>query len=143
MCKKCKNYHPTILHGYQYNMQNNATGKNDDTKKEETQLSNRCTEIEDFSRASLKQETSMVNMCVTPVTVKHKSSSREVKTFAMLDNFCKGTFLKEDLLKKLKIGGNALLISIKILNGENKFQSHAVDSLQVCNFNTKSSSRYK
>ena len=77
-------------------------------------------------------------MCVVPVTVKHKNFSREVKTFAMLDTCSEGTFVKEDLLKKLKIGGKATSISIKTLNGENTFQSHAIDGLQVCNFNTKS-----
>ena len=114
ICKECENYHPTThptaLHGYQYKKQNNAPGKNDDRKKEETQLSNRCTEI-DFSSASINQETNMVSMCVVPVTVKHKNSSREVKTFAMLDNCSQGTFDKEGLLKKLKIGGRATSIS--------------------------------
>ena len=45
ICKECKNYHPTALHGYQCKKQNNAPGKNDDGKKEETQLSDRCTEM--------------------------------------------------------------------------------------------------
>ena len=116
ICKECKNYHPTALHGYQYKKQKSKPGKNDDEKKEETQLSNRCTEIEDFSNVSINQETSMVSMCVVPVTVKHKNSSREVKTFAMSDNCSQGTFLKEDLLKQLKIGGRATSISIKTLN---------------------------
>ena len=138
ICKECKNYHPTALHGYQYKKQKSEPGKNDDEKKEETQLSNRCTEIEDFSNVSINQETSMVSMCVVPVIVKHKNSSREVKTFAMLDNCSQGTFVKEDLLKKLKIGGRATSISIKTLNGENTFQSHVVDSLQVCSAITKS-----
>ena len=80
----------------------------------------------------------MVSVCVVPVTVKHKNSSREVTTFAMLDNCSQGTFVKEDLLKKLKIGGRATSISIKTLNGENTFQSHAVHGQQVCNSNTKS-----
>ena len=61
-----------------------------------------------------------------------------MKTFAMLDNCSQGTFVKEDLLKKLKIGGRATSISIKTLNGENTFQSHAVDGLQVCSSNAKS-----
>ena len=113
-------------------------GKNDDGKKKETQMSNRCTEIQDFSNAFINQETSMVSMCVVPVTVKHRNSSREVKTFAVLDNCSQGTFGKEDLLKKLKTGGRATSISIKTLNGENTFQSHVVDSLQVCSAITKS-----
>ena len=137
ICKECKNY-PTALHGYQYKKQKSEPGKNDDKKKEETQLSNRCTEIEDFSNVSINQETNMVSMCVVPVIVKHKNSSREVKTFAMLDNCSQRTFVKEDLLKKLKIGGRATSISIKTLNGENTFQSHAVDGLQVCSSNAKS-----
>ena len=56
----------------------------------------------------------------------------------MFDNCSQGTFVKEDLLKKLKIGGRATSISIKTLNGENTFQSHAVDGLQVCSSNAKS-----
>ena len=80
----------------------------------------------------------MISMYVVPVTVKHKNSSRKVKTFAMLDNCSQGTLIKEDLLKKLKIGERATSISIKTLNRENTFQPHAVDDLQVYNSNTKS-----
>ena len=80
----------------------------------------------------------MISVHVVPVTVKHKNSSRKVKTFAMLDNCSQGTLIKEDLLKKLKIGGRATSISIKILNGEKTFWLHAVDGLQVYNSNTKS-----
>ena len=97
------NFKTTALHDYQHKKKKNEPGKNDDEKKEKTQLSNRCTEIEDFSNVSINQETSMVSMCVVPVTVKHKNSSREVKTLAMLDNCSQGTFVKEDLLKKLKL----------------------------------------
>ena len=80
----------------------------------------------------------MVSMCVVPVTVKHRNSSREVKPFAMLDNCSQGTFGKEDLLKKLKIGGRPASISIKTINGENTFQLHVFDGLQVCSATTKS-----
>ena len=38
----------------------------------------------------------------------------------------------------MKIGGRATSISIKILNGENTFQSHAVDGLQICSSNAES-----
>ena len=61
----------TPLPGYQYKKQNNAPGKNDNGKKEETQLPSRCTEIEDLSTAFINQETSMVSICVVPVTVMH------------------------------------------------------------------------
>ena len=95
LCKDCKNYHPTTV---ECKKQNNAPGQNDDgINKEETQLSNRCLKIEDSSRASISQETSMASMCVFPMTVKHKISSREVKTFVMLVNCSQGTFVKEDL----------------------------------------------
>ena len=48
ICRECKNYHPTALHGYQYKKKSNAPEKSGDGEKEETQLSNRCTEIQDF-----------------------------------------------------------------------------------------------
>ena len=99
-------------------------------------MSNMCTGIEDFIKASINQETSMVSMCVVPVTVKHKNSSREVTTFAMLENCSQGTFFK-GLLKKLKIGGSATSISIKTLKRENTFQSNAVEGLEVCNSSIK------
>ena len=91
ICEECKNYHPTALQGYQYKKQNKPPAKNDDGKKEETQISNRSTETEDFSNDSINQGTSMVSMCVVPVTVKHKNSSREVKTLPILDNCSQGT----------------------------------------------------
>ena len=75
------------------------------------------------------------------MTVKHKTSSREVKTFAMLSNCSQGTFVKEALLKKLEIGGRATLISVETLNRKNTFQLHTVDALQVCYCNTNSKKR--
>ena len=82
----------------------------------------------------------MISVHVVPVTVKHKNSSRKVKTFAMLDNCSQGTLIKEDLLKKLKIGGRATSISIKILNGEKTF--HCM-RLMVCKFTIPILSRRK
>ena len=82
----------------------------------------------------------MISVHVVPVTVKHKNSSRKVKTFAMLDNCSQGTLIKEDLLKKLKIGGRATSISIKILNGEKTFRCM---QLMVCKFTIPILSRRK
>ena len=65
-------------------------------------MSNRCTEIDDISSASINQETSMISMCVVPVTVKHKKSNREVKTFAMFDNCSQGTQMVITCLKLTK-----------------------------------------
>ena len=98
---------------------------------------NRYKEIEYFSSASLTKKL----VCVVAVTVKHKNSSREVKTFAILNNCSQGTFVKEALLKKLEIGGRATSISVETLNRENTFQLHTVDALQVCNCNTNSKKR--
>ena len=61
-----------------------------------------------------------------------------VRTFAMPDNCIQGTFVTEDLLKKLKIGGRATSKSIKSLDGKNTFPSDTIDDLQVCDSNTNS-----
>ena len=80
----------------------------------------------------------MASTCVVPLTVKHKNSCKEVKTFGVLDNCSQGTFATESLVKKSNIGGKATSILMKTLNGVNTFQLHAVDGLQVCNSSTKS-----
>ena len=80
----------------------------------------------------------MASTCFVPLTVKHKNSCKEVKTFGIFDNCSQGTFAKENLVKKLNIGGKATSILMKTLNGVNTFQLHAVDGLKVCNSSTKS-----
>ena len=42
-------------------------------------------------------------LSMVPLTMKHKNSSKKVKSFPMLKNCSQGTFLKEDLLKNIEV----------------------------------------
>ena len=68
-------------------------------------------------------------MCVVPVRVKHNSSDKEVKTFALLDTCSQGTFLTEDFVSKFVVSGVKTSIKIKTLNGNQKQSLSLVQGL--------------
>ena len=41
----------------------------------------------------------VISMCVVPVRLRHYNSWKEVKTFALLDSYSQGKFMKEWILK--------------------------------------------
>ena len=44
-------------------------------------------------------------MCVVPVVIKHKDSTKEIITHTILDSCSQGTFIVEDLVNGLEIDG--------------------------------------
>ena len=70
-------------------------------------------------------------MCVVPVKASHSISKKEFCTYAMLNNCSQGTFIKEDIQKKLGAFGREADITVKALNGEQNVTSTAVFGLRV------------
>ena len=71
-------------------------------------------------------------MCVVPVKVKHKGSNPVYSIFAMLDNSSQGKFVKTSLMKTLRIKGQTTSIIVKILLGEERHSTFALEGLKVC-----------
>ena len=76
-------------------------------------------------------ESKIISMCVVPVKVNHSKSKKEFSTYAMLDNCSQGTFIKEDIQKKLGAVGREADTTVRTLNGEQSMKSTAVSGLRV------------
>ncbi|MEL7338835.1 MAG: DUF1759 domain-containing protein [Bacteroidota bacterium] len=121
ICKHCNGKHPSGLHGYIPKKRNDTTLRKDvPLKKEEQQVTNYATRLEDS-----------VSMCVVPVKIRKEGTEQDFHTFAMLDNCSQGTFVTEDLLRKLEIPGTSTRITIKTLSGETSIDSTTVTGLEV------------
>ena len=73
----------------------------------------------------------VISMCVVSVQLRHYNSDKELSTFALLDVCSQGTFITDDLLKKLGLSGARTSINIKTLNGNKKVKSSLIEGLMV------------
>ena len=78
-----------------------------------------------------KLEADVISMCIVAVWVSHKSSRKMVKTYGMLDNCSKGSFIKEEIIEELGITGRKLKLNLKTLTGEKSEELAAVNGLIV------------
>ena len=72
----------------------------------------------------------VISMCVVSVQLRHCNSDKEVSTFALLDPCSQGTFVTDNLLKKLGLSGVRTSTNIKTLNGNKKMTS-LIEGLMV------------
>ena len=126
ICKVCQGKHPTGLHGYKTkNKKSPNEAKADD--KNETAMKSNCAGIGNAA-TNLGE---VISMCVVSVRLRHCNSDKEVSTFALLDTCSQGTFVTDDLLKKLGLSGVRTSINIKTLNGDKKVKSSLIEGLMV------------
>ena len=72
-------------------------------------------------------------MCVVPVKVGHVHYGKEIQTYAMIDCYSQGTFIRTDLARKLKADGMKTTTKIKSLNGEDTQQFEAISGSKYQN----------
>ena len=70
-------------------------------------------------------------LCVVPEKVRHSKSKKEFSAYAMLNNCSQGTFIKENIQKKLGAVGRETDITVKTLNGKQSMKSTAISALRV------------
>ena len=70
-------------------------------------------------------------MCIVPVQIKSKDTSKTVHTYALLDSCSQGTFILDQLASDLAIFGRKTSLTIKTLNGEFISNSAALEGLKV------------
>jgi len=71
-------------------------------------------------------------MCIVPVRICHQSNtSTEIKIYALLDENCQGTFIKESIIKQLPVKTRAACITTETINGQSTDSALAVDGLVV------------
>ena len=73
----------------------------------------------------------VISMCVVSVRLRYCNLDKEVSTFALLDTCSQGTFVTDNLLKKLGLSGVRTPINIKTLNGNKKVTTSLIEGLMV------------
>ena len=76
-----------------------------------------------------KLEAEVISICVVPIWVGHKNSTKMFKTYAMLDNCSQSPFIRDELIEDLRIIGMKLQLSLKTLTGEKSYDTMAIDEL--------------
>ena len=126
-CKHCEGTHLTVLHGFKIKSKEGNKQGQDDKKNAEGE--NRSASV----NCASSRMNQVMSMCVALVKMNIKGSQGVVKTWAMLDNFSRGSFVKTNLFEVLKVSGIQTSVTIKTLNGDYKHSTIAVDSLEVTN----------
>ena len=60
----------------------------------------------------------IISMCIVPVKVEHGDSKGVITTYAMLDNCSQGSFIHDNLVKKLGVHGLKTTLNNKTLRGK-------------------------
>ena len=123
MCKVCSGRHPTVLHGLK-TQKYKKKGSNEDTDTKEDKP-------EEVKCASTNTRSDVISMCIVPVQIKSKDTSKTVHTYALLDSCSQGTFILDQLASDLAISGRKTSLTIKTLNGEFISNSTALEGLKV------------
>ena len=126
VCKVCQGKYTTGLRVYKpknKKSSNEAAANN----KNETAMKSNCAGIGNVA-TNLGE---VISMCVVSLRLRHCNSDKEVSTFALLDTCSQGTFVTDDLLKKLGLPGVRTSINIKIQNGNKKMKSSLIEGLMV------------
>ena len=123
MCKLCGGRHATVLHGLK-TQKYKKKGNNEDTDTKEDKP-------EELKCALTNSRSDVIGMCINPVQIKSKDTSKTVHTYALLGSCSQGTFILDQLASDLAISGRKTSLSIKTLNGEFISNSTALEGLKV------------
>ena len=120
LCRICKEYHPTGMHGYVKKASEEYTEYKNGTKD-----TMKCASVKG------KLDTEVISMYVVPVWVGHRNSRKMVKMYVMLDNCSQGSFIKDEIFEEFAISGRNLKLSLKTLTGEKSEDTEAADGLII------------
>ena len=128
-CKKCPGKHPTTLHD------DNFSAKKTKKQKEESEQKTTytCDTVEESSCHVSKRENCIGALPIVPV--KLTVNGKEVMTYAMLDSCSTGTFIRDDIRKKLGETGTETNLIIKTINGSEHHNSIVLNNLAVTDIN--------
>ena len=132
VCRTCKENHQTGMHEYCVRKcKNGKDGSLTERHFNESKESVKCASVNG------KLEAEVISMCVVPIWVGHKNSTKMFKTYAMLDNCSQVSFIRDDLIEDLQITGRKLQLSLKTLTGEKLEDTMAIDGLIVSGIDLK------
>ena len=88
-----------------------------------------------FVSVNGKFDVEVITMCLMPLKISHLNCNKTIRTYAMLDNCRQGSFIKQDLLKRLGVDDQKLSLILKMLTGEKSEETLMVDNLKVAGVN--------
>ena len=77
----------------------------------------------------------VISKFVVPIKISHQNCKKTISTYAMLDNCSQGSFIKQDLIKRLGVDGQKLSLNLKTLTGGKSEETKMVDNLKVAGVN--------
>ena len=138
-CKKCSKNHPTSMHDDNWVNKAKIDGKKDDDQPPgDPQVSTNRTAI-----CNVTEEVDIpVSMGIIPVWVSYKGDpTNKEKVYALLDgNASGGTFIRQDLARRLNIEGSSTNLILTTMHGSENVRTEAVDGLVVTNFTNEDTS---
>ena len=129
VCKIWAMKHPTGLHGYVPRWKVGGAADNSKDGDSDTVKTN-FGEM-DVKSSSGNMVSKIISMCVVPIKITHAVTKREVSTFAMLDIYSQGCFIKNNIRERLGASGRKTEIIIKTLNGDGEVASTVISGLMV------------
>ena len=99
-------------------------GKNENTDTKEDKP-------EELKCTSTNTRSYVISMCIVPVQIKSKDTSKTIYTYTLLDSCSQGMFILGQLACDLAISGRTTSLTIKILHGEFISNSTALEVLKV------------
>ena len=117
-CKTCNGKHPTTLHKDKEQNKEKPNSPNDQTNNP-------------LSSMHIGSPGESISMSIVPVLVRHETATKDVLTYALLDDCSQGTFIDEDLIDCLGIDGVDTEILVNTLTGKNTQKSKLIHGLMV------------
>ena len=121
--KVCSRRHPTVLYGLKIQKPKKKRNNEDTDTKEDKPEEVKC--------ASTNTGSDVISMCIVPVQITSKNTSKKVHAYALLDSFSQGTFILDQLANDLGIFERKASLTIKALNGDFTSNSTAIEGLKV------------
>ena len=82
-----------------------------------------------------KFDVEVISMCVVPIKTLHQNCKKTIRAYSMLDDCSHGSFIKQDLLKRLGADSQKISLNLKTLTGEKSEEIPTVDSLKAAGVN--------
>ena len=99
-------------------------GNNEDTDNNERKA-------EEVKYALTNTRSDVIRMCIVPVQIRSKDTSKTVHFYALLDSCSQGTFILNQITNDLGISGRKTSLTMKTLNGRFSSNSRALAGFKV------------
>ncbi len=127
LCQICKKQHPTALHDPHWKAQNkpDKEKETEDSSKSNQKANPQGNQI-NSSHATVCDITEAgdapVNMSIVPIWLHHKDNpDKKVAFYALLDKASGGTFIKQEILKKLGVKESYTKLQLTTMHGTKKW----------------------